>query len=271
MRHAASYSRSTVQVETCAAIFEEDRPAVPDWIDGISVLDRSVLDIVTTSESRRKLPLLTDVLDKAHQGETEPDLVIYSNIDIGLMPFFYEFVANAYRSGIDGMVINRRSIFPTFASSDDLTTLYAEVGIPHPGRDCFVFTPDAFGKYDLGLVVIGAADVGRVLLWNIALHANEFVWFEDQHLTFHVGDDRSWDRFDMARIHDHNNDQAREVLARLETSHGRLLDREPWSRLPPRPPAYWSEQRWAEEPTNRLVRGQRKLRRRLRRAFRRHP
>lgn len=268
MRRAAEVCKPSVEVETCAVIYEEDRPAVPDWVGKVVRLERSVLDIRSFG-FQRKLPLLADLLNSSQGYGATPDLIVYTNVDIALMPYFYEFVASQFQKGIDGMVINRRSIFPEDARTDDLAALYAEIGKPHPGRDCFVFTPDALNKFDLGLVCIGAADVGRVLLWNIAIQAQRFEWLERHHLTFHLGDDRSWDRFEMAPYHDHNNDEAREVLTRLETKHGELHLRDPWSRLLPRPPRYWAEQRWVEEPSQKWIRGQRKLRRRWRRARRR--
>ena len=74
---------------------------------------------------------------------------------------------------------------------DRVMTMYAEVGEPHPGHDCFVFKRSLFPKFKLGTACIGAGRFGKVLITNLICHSDKFKVFKDKHLTFHLGDDRS--------------------------------------------------------------------------------
>jgi len=245
---ARAAAEGQVRVTLGTTGYAEDAEVSPPWAQRLPDLDRSVLDLASF-EVPRKLPILADILARTAAFTPRPDLIVYSNVDIAVMPYFYLTIATMFREGHDGLVVNRRTITNRWTDPADLPRMYAEVGEPHPGRDCFVFTPYALDHYDLGNAIIGAGDIGRIFLWNIAAHANRFLWMRDHHLTFHLGDDRAWDRLDLSDYHDHNNDEARAIFARLETQHGPLHDREPYALLLPRPAGYWAERRyWVENP-----------------------
>ena len=76
-----------------------------------SDLDRSILDI-DSFNVQKKLPLLYDILDRACKA-TDAEYIVYTNMDIILMPQFYLAVDSYIRNGFDAMVINRRDIEPT--------------------------------------------------------------------------------------------------------------------------------------------------------------
>ncbi|UCC54422.1 MAG: hypothetical protein JSV68_10735 [Anaerolineaceae bacterium] len=219
MQVARQFARDKVDVRLYSAQFEEDKPIIPPHLQQTPELERSVLDM-DTFDSQRKLPLLADVLDRLYSA-TRADYLIYSNVDIALMPAFYTVIEQIVASGYDAFVINRRTIANHY-QNDQLALMYADVGEKHPGHDCFVFRRDAYPDYELGGVCLGIRFVGRVLLWNLVCHARQFREFKDLHVTFHLGNEKTWrsDQYiDYAR---YNEREAMNVLATLEAKHGPL-------------------------------------------------
>jgi hypothetical protein len=214
MRRARDYAKGEVGVELYSAQFPEDTPLVPEWITATPDLDRSVLDAGAFGK-QRKLPLIKDILDRLYEA-SEADYFVYTNVDIALMPHFYTAVAHLIESGHDAMVINRRTIAKTPSDPARLPLMWAQVGEKHPGYDCFVFRRDAYPRYDLGAACIGANWIGKVLLTNVHVHATNFRLFEDLHLTFHLGDDRSWKIPVFSDYDLHNKDVLLEILLKLK-------------------------------------------------------
>jgi hypothetical protein len=94
--------------------------------------------------------------------------------------------------GFDSFIINRRSISKAHTTIEDIPLMFAEVGQSHMGYDCFVFKREDYERFNLGLTCVGAPYVGQVLLINQALTSHGFQVFHDQHVTFHLGNDRVW-------------------------------------------------------------------------------
>jgi hypothetical protein len=65
--------------------------------------------------------------------------------------------------GYDAFVINRRDIPGIYSSVTDIPLMYAEIGTPHKGYDCFVFKRELHPKFKLGAVHVGSAGIGRCL------------------------------------------------------------------------------------------------------------
>lgn len=215
MRVARRMAEDRVHVRQLVTCYPEDAEAAPSDFDSAGLLERSVLDVGEFAEPR-KLPLLCDILGRLHAATEGADYMIYTNVDIALMPSFYLTVSGLIDDGFDAFVINRRTITDRYTDPTDLSLMYAQAGDPHPGHDCFVFRRDAFPSYRLGLVCVGAPWVGRVLLLNLIAFADRFEEFKDLHATFHIGDAQVWqgDRFaDLARF---NRAEATEVLDGLE-------------------------------------------------------
>jgi hypothetical protein len=105
--------------------------------------------------------------------------------------------------------------------------MYAEVGEPHPGHDCFVFRRDLYPQFVLGDLCIGALYVARPLLWNLELFGGAETR-RDLHLTFHLGDDRLWLEDDQDEYKEHNRQQFEWVAVQI----GRTIVR-PERELPP--------------------------------------
>ncbi len=220
MRRARRYADGDVGVELYSAQYPEDRSMVPDEFLATSNLDRSVLDIATFRRPR-KLPLLADILERLYQA-TEADYLVYTNVDIGVLPHFYSSIKHLLEQGNDAFVINRRNIPRVYDDVRQIPLMYSTVGRPHRGWDCFVFPREVLPHFDLGDVCIGVPRVGLALLANMVVHSEHFREFKNLHLTFHRGDDRAWSARSGADYAEYNTRQVVGILTRLEQMHGRF-------------------------------------------------
>jgi hypothetical protein len=211
IRQARDFARDSVRVNLLSAQFAEDRPAVPTDFSATPDLNRSVADLAGFA-TPRKLPLLRDLLQRLYD-HANCDYLMYSNVDIALMPYFYSAIQQIAAHGYDAFVVNRRTIPATFNTSADLPSMYSQLGQPHPGWDCFVFKRDLFPRFVLGNACIGIPRVGLTLICNLICFASHFQEIKDAHLTFHVGNAMSWNHPDLADYKRHNTT---EFLASLQ-------------------------------------------------------
>lgn len=174
-----------VEVELLSAQYPEDRNMVHPAFVATEDLTRSVLDM-GTFEKEMKLPIIADILDRMY-NESDAEYLIYTNVDIGLYPQFYEEV-NAYiESGLDAFIINRRRIPEHFTKLEDIPAIYAEKGKKHPGFDCFVFHRDLYPDFVLKDVCIGVPFIGITLAQNLFALSKNFRLIDQEVLTFHIG------------------------------------------------------------------------------------
>ncbi|MBI1286623.1 MAG: hypothetical protein GC178_03500 [Flavobacteriales bacterium] len=158
---------------------------VPFEFKATADLDRDVTDI-HPFEKQMHLPLLFDILNRAY-SESDADYIIYSNVDIGVQPHFYETVLELIDQGFDAFMINRRRIPAKFHSVEEMEQMFAEKGLKHPGFDCFVFKRELFPKFSLENVCIGVPYVEMTLSQNLFCFAQNPKVFTDEFLTFHIG------------------------------------------------------------------------------------
>lgn len=225
MRVARRFASGTVDVELYTTHYPEDAPAAPADFRSTPELDRSVLDVGDFRRPRR-LPLLADVLARLYDA-TDAAYLIYTNVDIGLMPHFYVAVHRLIESGLEAFVVNRRTIERAYDRIDQLPLMYASTGRPHRGWDCFVFPRNAVPEYDLGAVCIGAPRSGLALLANLMAYTDAYREFKALHLTFHRGDDRSWSASSFSDYRAHNTREVVALLKRLEQRHGAFARQTP--------------------------------------------
>jgi hypothetical protein len=214
MRLAQRFAAEPDQVEVFAACFPEDMAIVPSWCNILPPLDRSVLEFKQFKQPR-KLPLIQDILYRLAEA-TDAEYLIYTNVDIALMPHFYNALVMLLKDDIDALSITRRTISKTYSKPSELALMYAEVGKDHPGHDCFVFRRDTYKQFDLGKTCIGARLFARIVLLNILVHATKFKLYHDLHMTFHLGDDRAWKTDSFA---DYTEFQRNEMRALLHKYH----------------------------------------------------
>lgn len=202
-----------LDVELMTVAYEEDNAIHPRKFKKLPDLRRSVLDVGEFNK-KRKLPLIKDILDAAIKN-TDSEFIIYTNSDISLMPYFYEAVAD-YLLEYDALVINRRTIDSCATGEKSLPFYFSQVGEKHPGFDCFVFKRSAYEQYCLGNVCIGANWIGRSLICNLLAFSENPLILTDAHLTFHLGDDRSWKTLDYIDYDEHNESCVAETIGHIE-------------------------------------------------------
>ena len=180
-----------IEVEQYTACFKEDQPLTPSNMKQTKLLDRSILDYGKFSK-QKKLPMLQDILQRVYE-ESDAEYVIYTNVDIALMPHFYLSAEKIMEGGYDVVNIFRRTLGDHYQGVDEIPGMYADLGSDHPGTDCFIIKRDIIPKLDLQSVVIGAEFVAFSLRVNLHLFANKIKEFNRLHMTFHIGDDRVWE------------------------------------------------------------------------------
>ncbi len=164
---------------------------------------------------------MRELLDRIPAVATS-EHVIYSNIDIALMPYFYNAVAIHLRNGCDSMVINRRTIFPDASELKYLDVMYSSIGNRHPGYDCFVFRKDRVEKFNVGNLCLGLPGFDWAMALNLWYRGGTNLGLYDHHLTFHIGDDRKWTSEAMSEWQRLNYEQILEPLASLRSEFGDL-------------------------------------------------
>ncbi len=154
------------------------------WVE-LPTLNRTVLDIDYFNDGK-PYPLIADIIKSALSHEA--DFYIFSNMDIGVQPHFYQFVAGQIKAGYDGLIINRRRIGDEHIDQT-LDEIYKEKGKAHPGFDCFVFSREMAERMILGHICVGIPFVGVTLAHNIFAFAEKPKLFDQELLTFHIGEE----------------------------------------------------------------------------------
>ena len=183
-----------IPVEQYTACYIEDQMLTPEHMKQTQLLDRSILDYGTFSK-QKKLPMLQDILMRVYE-ESDAKYIIYTNVDIALMPHFYLTAEKIMQEGYDVVNIFRRTLDNHYQGIDEIPEMYADLGSDHPGTDCFIIKRELIPKLDLQNVVIGAQFVAFSLRVNLHVFAEKIKEFNRLHMTFHIGDDRVWEGLD---------------------------------------------------------------------------
>lgn len=141
------------------------------------------LQDIDASFARLSYPLMQDLLNCA-LAETF-DYLIYTNMDIILMPHFYRYL-EAFIPSNDAIVINRRRVADR-ELIPSLALLQAELGWSHPGFDCFVLQRSLVAKLQFEEICIGVPFLESAFTHHIAAYARNPLYVLDAHLTLHVG------------------------------------------------------------------------------------
>lgn len=229
MLQAQKFATSAgLSVELWVSHYPEDAGVAPEAFQRAPDLTRSVLDCGEFSKPR-KLPLIADILQRL-DDVSQAEYFVYTNVDIGLQPVFYAAVARMIEQGHDALIINRRTIPTLYSAIEDLPLIYSELGIDHPGFDCFVFRKSALPSYLLGTICVGAIFIGKAMVMNMMINANRPAVMERSHLTFHIGNDGTWRKGDSNEYADHNRTQLWQAVRQL-ASQGARLDPKQTQRL----------------------------------------
>ena len=196
-------------------------------------LTRSALDAGPFRRAR-KLPLLADLVARAVDAADifGAETIIYTNVDIAPTLDFHAAVGALLDQGFDAFTITRRTLAKDWpGGAADLPLMRAQLGEPHPGRDCFVFGREAARRYDLGLTCIGAPAVGKTLAANLLCHASGLRGL--QGFAPDVPPRRGtapWQAPELADYTEHNRRELLAVLGRLRAA-GRGSPHPAWTKL----------------------------------------
>ncbi len=186
--HAArANAMGKVEVELLSAQYENARATLPGGFLATSNLKECAANRKELN-TKLKLPLLREILSKLNESKDATHFV-YTNLDICVMPFFYETIASYVEQGYDAIVINRRRISARYLQEKDLNLMYAQAGGTHTGYDCFVFSRELLSKFIFKDIFIGTPPSGNDLFYNVFTFAKNPVLFAEKHLTFHAGMD----------------------------------------------------------------------------------
>lgn len=211
-KKAKEYTTS-INVSQITTQYEEDKSIIPPHLTVTPNLERSILDILTV-EKRRKLPFIGDIINRLINFD-DSEYLVYSNVDIAIQPYFYEFINTQFESGLDAFVINRRTIPKELNKISMLSEMYACIGEKHPGYDCFCMKRTIAEKIILADVILGANWIGRALISNLSCLTDNFKIFENESLTFHIGDDLSWRNPSFKPYDEHNKNECIKIISKL--------------------------------------------------------
>ncbi|MCS6934648.1 MAG: hypothetical protein NZM35_05815 [Chitinophagales bacterium] len=183
---ALHFTESDTSVALYCIGFPEDEGVAPPEFTRLPVLRRSVLD-ERKFQVAKKYPILYDVLQAVYE-HSDAEYLIYTNMDIALMPYFYDAAAMIIKQeGCDALVINRRGIWRTYCTAAQLPLMYSEYGMPHPGFDCFIFHRSLFPKLILDKICLGVAFSEVTMIHNLIAFAHKLHLEDKRRLTFHIG------------------------------------------------------------------------------------
>lgn len=174
-----------IQVELLSAQFPEDHEVVPNYFLKTPDLQESVLDYGDFSVAR-KYPLIRQLFDCLYQN-SDAEYLIFSNVDIGVQPHFYQAINAWIDQGHQALIINRRRIPAKYDSPDQLKSIYNNPGKSHPGFDCFVFHRDIYPDFVFENVCVGIPYIGILCAQNLFAFGKNFKLIDKEHLTFHIG------------------------------------------------------------------------------------
>ena len=185
IRLASQLAQNKIDVELYTVCYPEDTEIIPAFFTPLPPLQRSIQDVGQFNRNK-KYPFIADILTSLYNATTA-DYLIYTNMDISLMPQFYIAVGELLKEGYDALLINRRGISARYKSIEELPLMYSDYGKPHPGFDCFIFKRELFPKLILENICIGVPFIEVALTHNLIAFAQNLKLVDDLHLTFHIG------------------------------------------------------------------------------------
>jgi len=225
MLAAKRFSSSDIKISLCYTRLKEDDVMMPDGFQELSALSRTVQD-VNTNLKGKKLPLIQDILEKVKELN-EVDFVIYTNMDIVVLPSFYDFIFDKIKLH-DAVIINRRRIHKGHIEGP-IADIYADLGLSHPGFDCFVLHRTLLDLFDMGQICIGIPFLESSFTHHIAALAKSPFYVLDQHLTTHIGLE-VMPKIEKDYYWHNRNEFFRKIQPRLKSNY--QLRKFPYSELP---------------------------------------
>ncbi|EMG36826.1 methyltransferase, FkbM family [Desulfocurvibacter africanus PCS] len=212
-------------IQLIGVMQHDDHVDLPEDFSIVPSLTRTASDI-NSFQQQASLPLLFDILDSGIQKAHGAEYVVFSNLDICLVPNFYLAVRELIGFGFDALTINRRLLNISLLETNASASLHlGDYGIPHAGFDCFVFRKEAYKNFIRNNACIGKGAVMRGLLYNMVAHSNKLLMLKNCHLTYHFGNDEPWRDSITSEYWKYNLNESYKVLKELccnDTKRARL-------------------------------------------------
>jgi hypothetical protein len=152
----------------------------------------------------RKLPLIHEIFDNGYLSSTN-EYFVYTNIDIALMPDFYNQISKIINKGYDCIIVNRKNINKTkYTNILQLKEMYSDPGESHLGMDCFVFKRDIIPGIVLKELLLGVKSVDVGIYFNIVALSSKVYHEKQNKFTFHIGEDGEWKSQEFLEYNMHN-------------------------------------------------------------------
>lgn len=202
MVSAKNHTKSDIEVQLFATKHQNEKVNLPSEFTWAKDLSRYCYDVFDTLPKSKNFPLIGDILNNLYNS-SNADFFIYTNVDIGLFPHFYDFIKGSIDSGLDAFTINRvtmpkkirsRGLIPkTTIGAENYNLVFSEIGDSHRGFDCFVFRREYLSRLSLGNIFIGAPPIGTLFKDELSRISSRMRCFESSvRVTFHLGNDRDW-------------------------------------------------------------------------------
>lgn len=173
-------------IEHLAIIQQGSSLLLPSIFKPLKEIKRNVADKPSFSQEKQ-LPFIKDIFEIALNQSTA-NYFIFTNMDIGLMPHFYDFVHKQISDGIaDSILITRRRVGLQNLFSKDLSLIYSDIGKKHPGYDTFVIKREILQQFVLDDICVGVPFLEVSILHNLIAFSKKIEVFDNHHLTFHIG------------------------------------------------------------------------------------
>jgi hypothetical protein len=213
-------SKNLENIDLIAVKHKDDNFKCPEGFRMAPDLTRYCYDVIPELPKKRPLPLIGDILNSAYQfSGSDVDYIIYTNIDIGLFPDFYDRVNQILEEHeYDFITINRevmpKTIDDKIIDQYNYEKLFDIEGSWHPGTDCFIVKRALLEKANFGNIYIGSPPVAGVIIHEIRRLSGDTRYMANpakidvetskfrrivsgNRFTFHIGNDVARNRLDV--------------------------------------------------------------------------
>ena len=196
MLDAKLKSKNPEDIDLIAVKHKDDNIECPEGFRMARDLTRYCYDVFPELPKTRGLPLISDIFHALNQA-SEADYYVYTNIDIGLFPDFYDFVIDTISNGINGFTINKLTMHKKLngitLDQNNYNLVFNQKGSKHSGFDCFIFPSTKIKSMKLGNVFIGTPPIGTVIKREMQRSIKSFKSLSSNtRKTFHLGNDIFW-------------------------------------------------------------------------------
>lgn len=214
MLDAKLQSKNPEDIDLIAVKHKDETIECPEGFRMAPDLTRWCYDIFPKLPKTKQLPLIADIIESLNQT-ADADYFIYTNVDIGLFPDFYDFVIDTISKGINGFTVNRLTMPKKYngikLDQNNYKLIFDVTGSNHAGFDCFVFPRGAIKSMNLGSVFIGTAPIGTVFKKELQRSVKSFKPYGSMvRKTFHLGNDADW-RDPKCQFYEQNLNCARSI------------------------------------------------------------